>query len=159
MDDAQLGAFVEGCLERLQQKQTALSARGVGNFERFEVDLANGKLRFYDGAELALEADVTPIGTHVEGEESWQWAWANKSFPDEVRERSAKIKELTAQTAMAAFSERTLEVDEAQTWRLVAMACEHLGALGTYDFPTRSARLYVAINGFDDARAPRVTSA
>jgi hypothetical protein len=159
MDDAQLGAFVEGCLERLQRKQIALSARGVGNYERFEVDLANGKLRFYDGARLALEADVTPIGTHVSDEESWQWAWANKSFPDEVRERASKLKELAAQTAMAAFNERTLEVDEAQTWQLVAMACEHLGALGTYDFPNRSARLYVAIHGFDEAQAPLTTSA
>ncbi|HXK16223.1 MAG TPA: hypothetical protein VNG33_00365 [Polyangiaceae bacterium] len=159
MDDAQLGAFVDGCLERLQQKQTALSARGVGNYERFEVDLANGKLRFYDGARLALEADVTPIGTHVSENESWQWAWANKSFPDTVRERAAKLKELAAQTTLAAFSERTLEVDEAQTWQLVAMACEHLGALGTYDFPTRSARLYVAIHGFDEIAGSVPTSA
>jgi len=158
MDDAQLGAFVEACLERLQQKQTALSARGLGSYERFEVDLASGKLRFYDGARLALEADVTPIGTHVSQHESWQWAWANKSFPEKVRERAAKIKELAEQTTMAAFNERTLEVDEAQTWQLVAMACEHLGALGTYDFPTRAARLYVAINGFGEAEAPLATS-
>ena len=157
MDDAELGAFVDGCLERLQQKQSALSALGVGSYERFEVDLANGKLRFYDGARLALEADVTPIGTHVSDAESWQWAWANKSFPDEVRERAAKIKELAAQTAMAAFNERTLEVEETQTLQLVAMACEHLGALGTYDFPTRAARLYVAINGFGED-APLTTS-
>ena len=155
MDDAQLGAFVEGCLLRLRQKQTALSERGMGDFERFEVDLANGKLRFYEGEQLALEADVTPIGTHVLDEESWQWAWANKSFPDEVRERAAKLKELAGQTAMAAFSERTLEVDEQQTWQLVAMACEHLGALGTYDVVTRSARLYVAIDGFGEGQAFR----
>jgi hypothetical protein len=63
-----------------------------------------------------------------------------------VRERAAKIKELAVHTELGAFSERTLEVDEAQTWQLVAMACEHLGALGTYDFPTKSARLYVAID-------------
>jgi uncharacterized protein DUF6882 len=146
MDDAQLGAFVAGCVEKLTQKQTALSALGVGAYERFEVDLASGKLRFFDGEQLALEADVTPIGTHVSERASWQWAWANKSFPDEVRERAAKVKELAAQTDSAAFKERTLEADEAQTWQLVAMACEHLGALGTYDFPTRSARMYVTID-------------
>jgi hypothetical protein len=92
MDGAQLEAFVAGCVEKLTQKQTALSARGLGNHERFEVDLANGKLRFFDGERLALEANET------------------------------------------------------QTWQLVAMACEHLGALGTYDFQMRSARLYVAID-------------
>jgi hypothetical protein len=146
MDDVQLGEFVAGCLERLQQKQSELSARGLGLCDRFEVDLASGKLRFYDGQQLAVEADVTPIGTHAAKNESWQWAWANKSFPDDVRERAAKLKELATQTALTAFNERTLEVDEAQTWQLVAMACEHLGALGTYDFPTRNARMYVAIN-------------
>ncbi len=146
MDDVQLGEFVASCVQRLQQKQSELSALGVGACERFEVDLANGKLRFYAGQRLALEADVTLIGTHVAGKESWQWAWANSSFPDDVRERAAKIKELAVHTELDAFSERTLEVDEAQTWQLVAMACEHLGALGTYDFPTKSARLYVAID-------------
>jgi hypothetical protein len=149
MDDAQLGEFVAGCIQRLQQKQNDLSALGVGACERFEVDLASGKLRFYAGERLALEADVTLIGTHVAGKESWQWAWANRSFPDDVRERAAKIKELAAHTELEAFRERTLEVDETQTWQLVAMACEHLGALGTYDFPTKSARLYVAIDRID----------
>lgn len=146
MDDVQLGEFVAGCLTRLQQKQSDLSARGVAKSDRFEVDLAAGKLRFFEGPQLMLEADVTPIGTHAPGDESWQWAWANKSFPDEVRARAAKLKELAAQTTLEAFLERTLEVDEAQTWQLVAMSCEHLGALGTYDFPTRNARLYVAID-------------
>jgi hypothetical protein len=145
MDEAQR-AFAESCVQKLAQKQNALSERGLGSHERFEVDLANGKLRFFDGDELALEADVTPIGTHVLEQESWQWAWANKSFPSEVRERAAKLKELAEQIDDDTFSERTVEVDEAQTWQLVAMACEHLGALGTYDIPTRSARLYVAID-------------
>lgn len=148
MDDVQLGEFVAGCVERLQQKQSELSARGLGSCDRFEVDLANGKLRFYDGPQLAVEADVTPIGTHAAKNESWQWAWANKSFPEDVRERAAKLKELALQTAQEAFTERILEVDEAQTWQLVAMACEHLGALGTYDFPTKNARMYVAIDRF-----------
>src|SRR5258706_7076840 len=151
MDDAELGAFVAGCVQRLQQKQSELGARGVGSYERFEVDLASGKLRFYEGERLVLEADVTPIGTHVSDKESWQWAWANKSFPDEVRERAAKIKELFAQTALPVFNERTWEVDETQTWELVAMACEHLGALGTYHFPNRNARLYVAIDRLGEA--------
>jgi hypothetical protein len=148
MDDVQLGEFVASCVQRLQQKQSELSARGLGLCDRFEVDLASGKLRFYDGQQLAVVADVTPIGTHAAKNESWQWAWANKSFPDDVRERAAKLKELALQTALPAFNERTLEVDEAQTWQLVAMACEHLGALGTYDFPTRNARMYVAIERF-----------
>jgi hypothetical protein len=147
MDEAQRGAFADSCVQKLVQKQTALSERGVGSYERFEVDLQQGKLRFFDGDALALEADVTPIGTHVEEHHSWQWAWANRSFPDDVRERAAKLKELAQQTDDdATFSRRTLEVDEAQTLQLVAMACEHLGALGTYDFPTRSARLYVTID-------------
>jgi hypothetical protein len=146
MDNVQLGEFVASCVQRLQQKQSELSARGLALCDRFEVDLASGKLRFYDGQQLAVEADVTPIGTHAAKNESWQWAWANKSFPDDVRERAAKLKELATQTALEAFNERTLEVDEAQTWQLVAMACEHLGALGTYDFPTRNARMYVAID-------------
>jgi len=146
MDEAQRGAFAESCVQKLVQKQTALSERGIGSYERFEVDLASGKLRFFDGDALALEADVTPIGTHVLEHESWQWAWANKSFPEEVRERAAKLKELAAQTSDDTFSQRTVEVDETQTLELVAIACEHLGALGTYDFPTRTARLYVTID-------------
>jgi hypothetical protein len=148
MDEVQLGEYVAGCVQRLQQKQSELNARGLGLCDRFEVDLASGKLRFYDGQQLAVEADVTPIGTHAAKDDSWQWAWANRSFPDDVRARAAKLKELAGQTALEAFNERTLEVDEAQTWQLVAMACEHLGALGTYDFPTRNARMYVAIERF-----------
>jgi hypothetical protein len=148
MDGAQLGAFVEGCMQKLWLKQGELSARGVGNCQRFEADLANGKLRFYDGGRLAIEADVTPIGTHAAADGSFQWAWANKSFPEAVRERAAKLKELSARTALPVFNERKLDADEAETWRLVAMACEHLGALGAYDLPTRNARLFVTIDQF-----------
>jgi hypothetical protein len=146
MDEAERATFAESCIQKLAQKQDALIARGVGSHERFEVDLERGKLRFFDGDALALEADVTPIGTHASEQESWQWAWANRSFPSEVRERAARLKELAARIDDAAFSQRTLAIDEAGTWQLVAMACEHLGALGTYDLPTRNARLYVAID-------------
>lgn len=146
MDEAQREAFAESCVQRHVQKQIALSELGIDRLERFEVDLESGKLRFFDGDALAVEADVTPIGTHASEQESWQWAWANKSFPSEVRERAAKLKELADETDDATFSERTLLVSDARALELVAMACEHLGALGTYDVPTRNARLYVTID-------------
>jgi hypothetical protein len=147
MNADELGDFATRCVAELAQKQAALSGRhGLGQHERFEVDLVAGKLRFYDADGLALEAEVTPIGTHVPEKSSWQWAWANVSFPDDVRARAARVKELAERTEAAAFSARTLEVDEEQSWGLLAMACEHLGAVGAYTFPNRNARLYVAID-------------
>ncbi len=147
MTAEELSEFATRCVEELSRKQAELaSSYGLGSHERFEVDLVAGKLRFYDADELTLEADVTPIGTHVADEASWQWAWANGSFPPDVRERAAKVKELARQTDAAAFHERTLEIDEEQSWGLLAMACEHLGAVGAYTFPNRNARLYLAID-------------
>lgn len=143
----ELGEFATRCVVELERKQAELmGCYGLGQHERFEVDLVAGKLRFYDAGELALEADVTPIGTHVPEKSSWQWAWGNVSFPDEVRARAAKVKELAQRTEAEAFNARTLEIDEEQSWGLLAMACEHLGAIGAYTFPNRNARLYVAID-------------
>lgn len=143
MNAEELGEFATRCVAELERKQSALAGSyGLGQHERFEVDLVAGKLRFYDAEALALEADVTPIGTHVAEKSSWQWAWANPSFPEEVRARAARVKELDAE----AFSARTLEIDEEQSWGLLAMACEHLGAVGAYTFPSRHARLYVTID-------------
>jgi hypothetical protein len=150
MSDARIRAFMSDCVRRLEQKQSELFERGLEEHERFELDLLHGKLRFFNGEALALEADVTPIGTHIEDDASWQWAWANRSLPEAVRERAARIKELATQTACVEFSERTLEIDETRTWELVAAACEHLGALGTYHCPNRNARLYLAIERFCD---------
>jgi hypothetical protein len=152
MSDARLRAFMSDCVRRLEQKQDQLFDLGLEDHERFELDLLEGKLRFFNGEALALEADVTPIGTHVEGD-SWQWAWANRSLPEAVRERAAKIKELATQTECVEFTERTLEIDEIRTWELVAAACEHLGALGTYHCPSRNARLYLAIERLHDSPA------
>ncbi len=151
MDAEELGQFATRCVEELSRKQHALeSTYRLGQHERFEVDLVAGKLRFFDGDALALEADVTPIGTHVPEKASWQWAWANPSFPDEVRSRAARVKGLAEQTEAEAFSARTLEIDEEQSLGLLAMACEHLGALGAYAFPSRQARLYVTIDRIAD---------
>jgi hypothetical protein len=153
MSDERVRAFMSDCVRRLEHKQSVLFERGLEEHERFELDLLQGKLRFFNGEALALEADVTPIGTHVEDDESWQWAWANRSLPDAIRERAARIKELATQTECVEFSERTLEIDETRTWELVAAACEHLGALGTYHCPNRNARLYLAIERFCDSPA------
>lgn len=147
MQAADLGAFAEHCRQELERKQAALTEQhGLGEHERFEVDIIAGKLRFFDADVLAFEADVTPIGSHVPENGSWQWAWANPSFPDDVRQRAAKLKELGQRIEDPAFDQRTLEVDEAQTWTLLAMACEHLGAVGAYTFPNRKTRLYVTID-------------
>ena len=40
MDDAQLGEFVAGCMQSLQQKQSDLGALGVALSDRFVVDLS-----------------------------------------------------------------------------------------------------------------------
>jgi len=147
MTDEEFEAFLHEAVSKLQEKQDVLTtAHGLGNHASFWFDQPSGTLEFRDEAGRPhLSARVIPVGSYSPRTSTWIWAWFNESILPELRVRAEPLKELSATTGMTTFLEPRLNVTKEMPWELAAFAVQHLGALGAYRAPGKTADLYLAI--------------
>ena len=147
MTDEELDAFISRCVENLQVKNEHLrTAYGLGTFKRWFFSQQTGLLQFSDErGHVKMEAVYTYIGSFSTKSNTWQWGWANVSILEPLREKSAKLKELSQITGAPVFETPGFAGDEAMAWELSAMAVEHLGALGCYRAPSDHLYIFMAI--------------
>lgn len=137
MTDEEFDQFVQQAYEEWEQKQDALTkSHRLGKWDEFAYDVPSGLLQFKDGAgKVKVEADTIPLGSFSTKSSTWQWAWANQSYPPPVRKKAQKLKELYKRTGMDVFKMETIEIEDAMAWQLVAMCVDHFKALGSYAMP------------------------
>jgi hypothetical protein len=134
MNDDEFDAFAQEANDELDSKQTSLEKKfQLGKWAAFFYDTPSGLLQFKDKSEkVRVEAQTSPIGSFSSKSDTWQWAWANKSTPPDVRKQAEELKKLFKLTGMDVFKMPTVEVDESMAWELVAMCVKHLQSLGCY---------------------------
>ena len=99
MTDEEFEQYLQASLEEMEEKQEKLEMEfGLGHFDRFTVDYETCCLSFYEGEEMVLEASITPVASHVPDKDSLKWAWANESYPQEIREMAEFTKQLSELT-------------------------------------------------------------
>jgi hypothetical protein len=137
MTERRFERFMEDCLEALERKNDALTERyGMGNYARWNHDGQLGLLSFSNPAnEISLVAETTDIGSYSLETNTWLWAWANESLPDEERTKALKLKKLYDTTGMRIFEDAHFDCDQYLAWELAAASVEHLGSLGCYRGP------------------------
>lgn len=144
MNANEFDRFLKTSVKELDKKQEHLrKVKGMGKVDNFEVDLQNDEIVFFRGDTAHARSKILMLGTHIEEQNDWLWAWANSGLSKPIRKRSEKLKELAKLTGQKNLAAPNLDVDGEETWQLVAMACKHLGALGAYAFPNGDARIYV----------------
>ena len=110
MTDEEFDAFVAESVEQLEKKQDKLQREfGLGGHAAFLFDQATGTLEFKHGSgAVQVTAQVVPIGSFSERSETWQWAWANDSFPPALRDKAQDCRRLESTTGFGVFAKELL---------------------------------------------------
>lgn len=134
MNDEEFDVFVQESTDELDRKQKSLEkSHRLGKWAEYFYDTPSGELQFKDkSGKVQVRADTFPLGSYSTNSSTWQWAWANKSTPADVRKRAEELKKLFKLTGMEVFKMPTIEVDDSMVWQLAAMCVSHLDAKGCY---------------------------
>jgi hypothetical protein len=147
MTDAEFDEFVATSSRDLERKQADLTERyGLGNYATWAYDQTTALLSFSDAdGQVRIEASAITIGSFSTRSQTWQWAWASPTVPEQPRAESARLKGLFDATGVDVFRLETFEADENMAWELAAMAVTHLGAVGCYRAPAGQLSVFLAI--------------
>ena len=138
MTDDEFAAFLEGCRTELATKQPDFIKSLTG--EKWYYDLADSSLNIG-----TREYKITAIGTHNSELETWLWAWANDTFPEDARSASSTIKTLIDATGFKVFADAGINATSHDAQDLSACAVHVLDAKGLYRCPGE-VTLYLAVH-------------
>ncbi len=150
MTNLELDAFLAQCCQQLERRQAYLVQEfGLGQCERFILDLERGLLSGCDRQQVRLQANITPIGSYCLRQRQWRWAWADQKVSPSLKAEAAYLKGLAHQTGLAFFQAESFESDEQLTWELTAMACHYLDAAGWYRMASDEGFWILALNSIE----------
>lgn len=146
MDNQAFQRYLDSCIEALNSKQQALfETYEIGTYEAFDIDVNDEELHLLDAGEIALSASMVPIGSYDPESGSWMWGWANEAFPDALRAKSARLRDLQAVTGFEMFGAEMVQIDEDMAWEIAAMALDLLGRQGVYCGPASDTLYFYAL--------------
>lgn len=132
--------FAHPLIHESQEKNDRFQER-FGLHARWNWDDERSTLTFSDPEKIALEIDVSIVGS-TEGN-SWEWAWANANIPPENKINIEKVRELGEAQGYEKLTTAFLEADEYTGWEMTAVAVHVLNAPGSYRFPTDRGYCYL----------------
>jgi hypothetical protein len=118
---------------------------GLGEHERYEVDLEKETIVFSTGRTPRVVARATLLGTYSHDARTWAWGGYNKNVSERVRAASAALTDAILERDMWELSTPVFPTDEATAWVLSALVCEHAGGQGIYRTPTEGGRVYLLL--------------
>lgn len=133
-----LEAFVDACMQEMAQKnQRNIEDWGLGNYDRWNIDQATGKLTFSNtpenGGETAI-CDFQIVGTYSNVSHSWLWAWDNQHIDQRFAADSRALQDLGKAHGVTTFVE-SFHSDQDPGWEFAAIAGKLSNAAGCYRGP------------------------
>ncbi|VAX05603.1 hypothetical protein MNBD_GAMMA26-1633 [hydrothermal vent metagenome] len=139
--------YVDDCYTELEQKQAALLKQyKLDSYDSFDYNMTTGRIQYFQGTIVKVEADFIPIGSLNEEDQSWMWAWENPSVTGELREQSLTIKELAPRIGDALFERSTFQSNEGTAWEIAAMACKHFNSQGVFAAPLSGLLIFLSLS-------------
>ncbi len=139
MSDGEFADFLSACRGELQVKQTGI-AECLGR-SPYAYDIDQGLLT------LGSEAhSIVVIGTYCVSRRTWLWGWANDSYSDAARERSASLKGLRDLTGFQVFADDGLMATASDALDLVAIAVHYFAADGYWQEDFTDLQVFLAIH-------------
>jgi hypothetical protein len=144
---AEFDAFESKCGVELEDKQSELAKSfGLGTWPTWNFSGDSGLLTFHDQTGVVrVKCRAIVVGSFSTRGESWNWAWANESYPVRVREEATVLRGLAWHTGMEIFDQAAFYCDEEMAWSVAAMSVHHLRALGCYRAPASKTWIFLAI--------------
>ena len=147
MNDDEFQGYLDNCYKALEKKQQALMDNyEFGALDQFNHDFDKEEIYFLRDNTLEVKAKIIPIGSCSAEFETWEWAWADDVFPDVLRAKSKKLKELEYMTGFEMFGSETIQIDEDMVWEITAMALELWGSEGAYKAPINDVLYFYALS-------------
>jgi hypothetical protein len=147
MNDDEFQEYLDKCYDELEQKQNFLTETfGLGSFERYKYDFEKEEIYFTDNGITRVKAKIIPIGSFNTESKTWMWAWANEAFPEKLRVKSARLKELEDITGFEMFGKEMVEIEEDMAWEITGMAIHLLNYTGAYRGPANNTLYFYAMD-------------
>jgi hypothetical protein len=105
----------------LRLKTEAHSVWGLGRHVRWDLDQAEGILRFSDPKLNVAEATAQIAGTFDVGAGTWLWAWANESIDPRLTEHSRKVRAYGERRGFERLVKAQWAGTEADGWSMAAI--------------------------------------
>jgi hypothetical protein len=135
-------AFLEGSMEGLRlQTQAHQGTWGFGKSERWDFSQDNGELVF-TFTDMVVRTPAQIIGSFDSQEGSWMWAWANSSLTDSLKQDSVRVREYGEQHHIRRLTTGTWAAEEADGWRMAALANRLCESNGVYRGPAGTAFVF-----------------
>lgn len=132
------GRWRDEALLQLEEKNGLLKTKfGIGDWPRFDCDVAAGTLTFSDHGAAKVVAEIQLVGSTSRKAGNWLWAWANAQLPSERVADSRLVRAFGEQHGIAGLMHTHVEGDDlnALGWELTAVAVRITDALGAYRPP------------------------
>ncbi len=139
MSDAEFADFLNACRSELDLKQKGISEY-LGR-RPYTYDINQGVLTLDGNAH-----DIVVVGTYCVSRRTWLWGWANDSYSDAARERSALLKRLRDLTGFQVFADDGLMATASDAQNLVAIAVHYLAAEGYWQEDFTDLQVFLAIH-------------
>src|SRR5580765_4362823 len=132
-------ALLEGSMEgwRLQTEAHQGTWR-FGKSERWDFSQDTGELVFAF-TDMVVRTPAQIIGSFDGQEGSWMWAWANSSLSDSLKRDSVRVREYGEQHHIRRLTTATWPAEEADCWRMAALANRLCESNGVYRGPAGTA--------------------
>ena len=140
-------SYLDDCYKVLEEKQAALIEKyQIDSFDMFDFDMLKGTIEFKQGSTTMVTANFIPVGSFIEDQKTWMWAWANGGVTGEIRQKAESIKVLDAKTNNDVFNTETVSADEGIVWEIAAMACDHYQGQGVFAAPVEGLLIFIVLD-------------
>jgi len=154
MTDEEFQIFLDTCFEELEIKQQKLIEEfNIGSFQKFEFDFEKAEIYFLNEGLVEVQANIIPIGSFNSENNTWMWAWANEGFPEDLRAKSARLKQLEEKTGFEIFGTEMPEIDEDMAWEMAGISLNMLNVQGVYRGPVNKTEYFYAIDNVHHVRS------
>jgi hypothetical protein len=127
---------------------------GFGKADQWSLDMSRGDLLFTFASGIVATCPAQIVGSLDTESESWLWAWANPSIPDELKRDSLRVRDYGQQRKIERLITESWPCAEEEAWRMAALTCLLCNGQGVYRGPAGTAFVFITFASVELSKKP-----
>lgn len=145
-DDEAFGSLVSNGFEYLKSAQkTFMEQYRIEDHDRWDWYQDTGKLVFSHQSKPIVECDIDFVGTLSSISDTWMWAWANKSFSENIKASSRDVRSFGEENSILKLASALWPSEPGDGWEMTAIMAKKMNAIGAYRTPDDNGYVYMII--------------